>query len=405
MTMRPLRLFAVTGILTGAMFMSALPQFALSVAAPVLIVELAIGEALIGAVAASLYFIGAIVARGSGRLLDALSGRMALFVLGILAVLSLVSIARSTTVFMLLVGAMFGGASMGLNNPVTNRIISLHVPRGRRGIVIGFKQSGVKIAQVTAGSALPALAIAIGWRQGVIFFAALCAAIVVFGTWTVPKGRISYGIPSTESADLVRRQMRWLQYYSACMAFSVAASTTYIALFAVQRIGMDLTRAGLIVTIFGVTGMISRLIWAFIAERIGRPPLVLVTLSLGGILGLALIAATELVSATWPIWVGSALTGMTIGTWNVIAQLAIVKEVSNLHAATASGTVHAAFAIGLGTGPAVFGVIVQYSGSFLLGWGATGGMTAIGLLIAVREHRRRTAASSTGTTSASVSGS
>lgn len=383
------RMAALTVVLFWAMMMSALPHYAISVAAPVLMIELEIGEALLGAITASLYIIGAATARLASRLLDAMSGRVGLALLGVLATGSLLTIAASRNVGMLFAAAILGGASMGLNNPATNRVISLHVPDGRRGIVIGLKQSGVKAAQIVAGSALPLLVILVGWRSGTALLAAACTGVLILSVWAVPAVRTTFGTPSRAAISTVRSEIRWLRLYSLCMAFSVASSTTYIALYAVTRIGMELTTAGLLVTLFGLTGMISRIIWAAIAERIGRAPLVLVVLSAGGLVGLGLIAATERIAAVWPIWVGVALTGVTIGTWNVIAQLTVVREVPSTHAATATGSVHAAFAIGLAAGPAAFGVIVEFSGSFLLGWSSTATTCAIALIIAALEQARR----------------
>lgn len=384
-----IRVALMTVVLLGAMFMSALPQFALSVMAPILILELGIGEAILGIIAASLYVVAACTARGAGRLLDSLSGRAAVIVLGVLSVLSLTTISQSTSVRWLMFGAMLGGAGVGLNNPVTNRVISLHIVPGRRGIVIGLKQSGVKVAQITAGTALPALTLTVGWRQGILVLAAVSAALVVLGMWIVPGGGVTHGITPSSAADSVRRQIRWLRSYSIFMAFSVSATTTYIALYAVNRVDMGLAQAGLLVTIFGVTGMVSRIIWAVLAERVDRPPLVLMGLSFGGVIGLSLIAVSENANAAWPIWVGAALTGTTIGTWNVIAQLTVVREVSSLHSATATGSVHAAFAIGLAMGPAAFGAIVEYAESFLLGWLSTAAMCAFGFAVASQELRRR----------------
>lgn len=69
-----------------------------------------------------------------------------------------------------------GGLALAVGNPVTNKLVALHVLPAARGLVMGIKQSGVQIGAFLAGMLLPALAGVLGWRWA-LGAAALAAGV------------------------------------------------------------------------------------------------------------------------------------------------------------------------------------------------------------------------------------
>lgn len=374
-----------------AMFSGNLPQYTMGVLAPVLIDELAVGEAQLGALASVLYASAAIVARLAGRRIDRVSGRVTLAVLFGTATGALVTMASSRTWQGLLVAVLLAGVAIGANNLATNRLIAIHVPDGRRGLVIGIKQIGVKLAHVAAGAAVPVLALAFGWRQGLVLLAVGVAVAAALSLLGVPgHSSMSRGdarAAAQPAADLGSR-VRWLRYYAMFMGVGMAAITTYLPLHAVQNVGLSLVEGGLVVTLLGTTAVVARLVWAAVAERSRQPATVLAMLGIGGGLSLAAIAMAPVV-APWLLWCGAATAGATAGSWNVVAHLTLVSEVEPERAAAATGLVQATFLLGLAFGAPLFGILVESTGSFQLAWLVAGALSGAAVATAWRERMRR----------------
>lgn len=374
-----------------AMFSGNLPQYTLGVLAPVLIDEIAVGEAQLGVLASMLYVSAAVVARLAGRRIDRVSGRLTLALLFSTAIGALVMMAGSHTWKGLLAAVLLAGVAIGANNLATNRLIAVHVPDGRRGLVIGVKQIGVKLAHIAAGAAVPVLALALGWRQGLLVLAGGVAIAAGLSLQAVPRHQpVADADPPSAagSASDLGARVRWLRYYAVFMGVGMSAITTYLPLHAVQNVGLSLVEGGLVVTLLGGTAVVARLAWATVAERTREPATVLAVLAIGGGLSLAAISMAPTVG-TWLLWVGAAIAGATAGSWNVVAHLTVVSEIEPERAATATGLVQATFLVGLAVGAPLFGVLVESTGSFTLAWLVAGALSGAALATAWRERTRR----------------
>ena len=95
------------------------------------------------------------------------------------AALLLAALAPSTAV---LAGAMvIGGGANAIGQPAGNATVAQHVPPRRFGLAFAVKQSGIPLATVLAGLAVPGIALTIGWR-----FAYGIAAVLAFLALLLP---------------------------------------------------------------------------------------------------------------------------------------------------------------------------------------------------------------------------
>lgn len=379
---------ALVAMLLVAMLVSTLPQYALGVLAPVFTVDLGVGEAALGVVAALMYLFASVIARASGGRLDGVRGRVAFGLLFSAAIGSLLLLSVSRSLWWLAAAGVMSGLAMGINNPVTNRLIAVFVAPARRGLAIGVKQTGVKVAQLTAGAAIPWLTVLVGWRQGVALLAAMAAGGLVIALAVVPDERPTSVRQRGESSAAVVTQLRWLRRFAASMAIGMSAVTTYLPLYAVHSVGTTLTEAGLVVSSFAVTATAARLFWATIAGRLVDPTAALLMLSGGAAVGLAVIAWAGS-AGQWALWLGAIITGATAGSWNVVAQLTVVREVDVARAAAGTGIVQSAFLFGLAAGAPVFGAVVQFSGSFAAAWSLAVLLAVVAFGVAYVERVRR----------------
>lgn len=385
---------ALAAVLLVAMLVSTLPQYALGVLAPVLTVDLSVGEAALGVVAALMYLFASGIARAAGGHLDAVGGRAAFALLFSAAIGSMLLLSVSQSLWWLGAAGAMSGVAMGINNPVTNRLIAIFVAPPRRGLTIGVKQTGVKVAQLAAGAAIPWLTVAWGWREGVALLAAVATGGLIVALVVVPPGRSPRSVTSDRASLEVLEQVRWLRRFAACMAVGMSAITTYLPLYAVQRVGTTLTEAGLVVGAFALTATAARLLWAAVAGRLADPTAALLLLSGGGALGLTILATATTFGAG-ALWAGALLTGATAGSWNVVAQLTVVREVDVSRAASGTGIVQSAFLFGLAAGAPIFGVVVETTDSFAAAWALAVLLALVAFGVARTERtRRRVAAAS-----------
>ena len=72
----------------------------------------------------------------------------------------------------------------------------------------------------------------------------------------------------------------YLTLYAFLMGGGVAAVTTYIPLYADERIGMGETAAAGVLAVFALTGVAARLAWGWIGDRVAGTAPVLGVLAL-----------------------------------------------------------------------------------------------------------------------------
>lgn len=289
-----------------------------------------------------------------------------------------------------LVGAaVLAGAAMGINNPVTNRLIALHTPPRRRGRVVGVKQTGVKVSHLAAGATLPWLAQALGWRQGLVLVAVGAGTGVLLAPVAVPRAVARTGRgANAPSATPMQADIGWLRLFAVTMAVGVAAINTYLPLYAVDRVGLSLPAAGAVVTAYAMTATGSRLVWAALTDRLGDPTMVLLWLSGAGAAGL-LVLATAASAGPAILWLATLWTGVTTGSWNVVAHVTVVREAHGSRAAAASGFMQSAFFLGLAIGAPLFGLMVQVTGGYGLAWSVASGLALVAFAVVLRERHRR----------------
>jgi len=156
----------------------------------------------------------------------------------------------------------------------------------------------------------------------------------------------------------------WLASYGA--AFGFAGSVTFfVPLFAEEELGLDPRIAGAALALAGIVALVSRIAWARYAEvhHSFRWPLGVMA-ALGTVAGALFLCATAVPVLLWP---AAILTGLSTSAWNSVGMLAIIEEAGSA-TGRASGVVQFGFLAGLGTGPAVFGAIVDTADAYWPVW-------------------------------------
>lgn len=355
-----------SAVLVIAMAGSTFALAIISVLAADLIREFGISREQLGIFVTGSALTGALLAPVLGPWADHIGARTATMFTLIVSAVSLTVIGLAPTYAFLLVGALLTGVTQGISNPATNKLISVYVDRGRRGIMMGVKQSGVQFGNAIGGFALPPIALAAGWRFGVTAAAAIPIVGVMLALWAIPA---SSAEPSRGGAR------RWgapaavwrLAAYGLLLGLGGGAVFTYLPLFAQESLGMDPVVAGSTVAVVGVVGVIARIGWGRVAEQaIGSDRSLLIIAVLSVLLGVSLTVAQNV--GAWVLWPIAVLAGLSAAAWNPVAMLAVIDRVPFEQAGSASGVVMFGFLGGLGLGAPAFGRSVDVLGDYRPGW-------------------------------------
>ncbi len=143
-----------------------------------------------------------------------------------------------------------------------------------------------------------------------------------------------------------------------------------------EKLGATPFQVGLLLTIYALAQLLFLPAWGWVSDRIGRRPVVLISLS-GTTLSFVYLATAESIGA---IYVARALSGFfaaSIGT----AQAVVTDVTSEAERARGMGVIGAAFGVGMILGPALggglatisekwpfYGVALLASANLLLAW-------------------------------------
>ena len=176
--------------------------------------------------------------------------------------------------------------------------------------------------------------------------------------------------PDAASGAQVMDPWIWrLALFAFLMGSAGGAIGRFFALWAEEAIGLTTTRAGLLVALTGVIGIVARIAAGRVAERLIAPPRLLrILAAIGASYALILIATPIL--GSWLLWPGTVFNAVGIGAWNAVAMLAIITVVPKVLAGRASGIVMLGFLGGLSIGSPIAGWVVDRWGSYQPVWTA-----------------------------------
>lgn len=374
--------------LTLAMTVSTFPQFALGVLGPLIMDDLTISRTALGALTTVLFLVSAVLSPVTGPLVDRLGGHRVLVALFVLAGAAFAALGLAPSLPWLLGAVSLAGLPNALGNPVTNALVASRIAPGRQGVLMGVKQSGVQIGAFLSGSALPTVAVALGWRGAML----LSAGVAALALLTTPVARAtplpaaSVDARDAPGAAPLAGFVFWLAGYALLMGAGVSAFIAYLPLYAVEELGLSVPVAGLAAAVVGLVGVGARIWWARHSERLARTQRSLALLAgLSAVAQLGVWAAAT--AGPWLLWVAVAGLGATAVAWNSVGMLAIVREVPHA-TGKASGVVLAAFYLGLAASPAAMGATVDRTGSYAAGWLTLAAVFALAAVLAGAWSRR-----------------
>ena len=352
------------------MLASTFQFFAIAVLSSDIIDEFGISRRDLGFLAAVNTGAGALLAPKIGVWTDRLGGRLSTVAVLLISGAGLLWTSISTSYWMLLGASFVAGAPQGGGNPATNRLIGQHVPLGRRGLITGWKQSGVQLGAFLAGLTLPGAANAFGWRLAFVIYAVLILSMAVVALLWLPPDLEDEPAPSTHTGighEPLPGIIHRLAVYGFLIGVFGGGVSRFLPLFSEEELGYSATVAGLVAALAGLLGIAGRVAWGIAIERgvDARRGLVVIAFGAVATAGMLIVAA---LTAPAVVWLCAAMIAFTSSAWNVVGMLTIIRESPGRDTGRASGVVMLGFLGGLTVGAPLMGWVVDATDDYVIGW-------------------------------------
>ncbi len=265
-------------------------------------------------------------------------------------------------------GALVIGFGYGPITPASSHILARSTLPHRRGLVFSLKQTGVPIGGMLAGALVPPLVLWGDWRLTALVVAAVAAGLAAVVQPVRPSldadrlpGRSLRGAGVLGPLRLVwgHRPLRLLSLASFTFAAMQLSLASFLVTYLVQRVGLSLVDAGLVLAVAQGGGIAGRVVWGLVADRWCGARATLV--------GLAVVMAAAALTAGWlfpllplgMIAVVTAVFGATAIGWNGVFLAEVAHLAPSGRAGEATGGVLFFTYGGVVCGPSLFGVAVE----------------------------------------------
>lgn len=371
---------------SGAMLLA--PTLAPSIAA-----QFDVATGLIGLQVSLLYAAAMLTSTQAGviarRLGPCQTSRLAL----LLVMLGCLAVLPAHPLGLLLATAVLG-AAYGLTNPAASHLLARYTTSSNRNRVFSIKQTGVPLGGMLVGLTAPKLSTLSDWRLPFLVFAVL--ALVTLAVLRIPRGLwdrgrepgLAFGRAGSLGLLLREPAVFWLGCMGFCLAAAQLSLMTFAVAYMVESLTLTLVAAGLMMSLIHGTGVIGRVGWGWLADRLRNGMAVLIALSAVMVFGFGLLTQALPIPAALLLLL---LVGVTAIGWNGVYMAEVARRSQRSAVAEATAGVLVLTYLGVLTGPALFSLVVtvtdRYAPGFLVPTGFAVG-AVISLLICRRIGRR-----------------
>lgn len=380
---------ALTALLLAAMGMPMMVFYAVGVLGPEIMRTLQLPVAALGWLTTATFGVAATASLVAGPLVSRIGVRCSLLALFVLVALSFGLIRMTSGFYGLLMALLVCGLAQALANPSTNQAIAHWADPERKAFLVGLKQSGVQLSALLAGALMPLLAGWFSWQDAFLFWVPVLIVLVLLGARMIPSDQSDR--PSRPiSVIRPNRALILLALVQLGVGLTLSSFMTYLGVFAAEM-GVSPSSVGLMVILFGVTGVLARTLLTPLARNWPDESLMLGVLIVGACVALSVMQLTTQ-AYHLPLW--SAVTGIgaTLVATNAIAMSMLLHDPGFGEVPRASGWLSAGFFTGFALGPPGFGALVATWGFTIALWGLVACLLlALVAVVLLAGHRRRRA--------------
>ncbi len=344
-------------VLLLAMALPMLVLYATSALGLILSKALNFPPAWLGYVVMSSFGLASLLSLWAGQVVNRIGSRTGLMSLFIIIAFAFTLMITVHHFYGLLAAAALCGVAQALANPVTNILIAEQVPLAKKAGVVGLKQSGVQVSALFAGLLLPSIALHYGWQValGMIIPVALLVALT---TPLIAPKKIP-APPKPFTLHLPNALLFGLMSVQFCVGLALSAFVTFLPTFAAHQ-GLSHAVAGSLIAVFGVMGIVSRIVLTPLGSKMRDESYLLLALCLIAAVAVAITMQAS-PQSHWQLWAGAIGMGLTAVATNAIAMSMLVRDNAFGVVTVASGFVSVAFFGGFAVGAPLYAYLAHYA--------------------------------------------
>jgi MFS family permease len=396
---RPEPLIPLLALITAVQMLATFAVFALPTIAPNAAMTLGVAPQWIGYQMSVIYLAAAMVSSYAGVIVRRFGACSASLVAMGLCAGGVCGLASGSLIVTGLASVIIG-LGYGLTNPSASHLLLRYAPAGRRNLIFAIKQAGVPLGGIIAAALLPGLSVRLGWQNAVLVSSLLIVGLMLplwrrLARWDDdrdPATRFRDGGLKGLSVIFGDPVLRSLAVAGLCFAGFQVCLIAFAVTMLVTELGWSLVDAGFVVTAVQAAGVVGRLSWSMLADRIGNGLRILMGIgTLIATFGLTTSTMTIGWSAPATIAVLAGFGGCLIG-WNGLYMAEAARVSGPAKVGIATGGLMMFNFTGVIVAPATFGLIAKWQGSTAATFGLFSLLPLIGVLAlipAFRYERRR----------------
>jgi len=371
--------FSALSITLAIQAFTSLAATATSVLAPEIARDAGVSPTLIGVFVAMLYVGGMLASLASGGFIERYGPiRVSQFCV-VLCVAGVALIAGPLWALML--APVMIGIGYGPITPASSQLLARTASPSSMALTFSIKQTGVPLGAALAGALLPVIALNYGWRAAI--FATAAVGVVIALVSQSMRAALDVGLTREHRVSLQRlfSPLKVVMDHSALVELTftgfVYAATqvcllTFLVVYLNHEVGQTLVSAGLVLAAATVGGIVGRVSWGIVADRWIAPRRML------GTLGIVAGACSVIVATFNPAWPKAAeiavcaLFGMTAIGWNGVQLAEVARHSPRGKAGAITGASGFITFAGVVVGPPIFALLAALTGSYAVGFVATG---------------------------------
>lgn len=298
--------------------------------------------------------------------------------LGLVFVAAGLALLSQPTILLGIAGALLIGLGLAPNTPAGSQVLMRAAPAEHRTLIFSIKQAGVPLGGAIAGIAVAPLVLAFGFVGTVSTLVAIALACALLVQIFQPRLDAEKGPPNrgwprlflspsslTRAARVINANPGLPMLTAIGVSFSItqACITAFTATYMVVQHGQSLAQAGLYMSVLLATSTLARIVFGWLADRLGSGLLLLSVLALAAG-GAILLLVWSAAASPWLVFGCMALVGATSMGWNGVhmAELARASPPAIIGDVTSSASLFGF--VGSICGPLAFAMLASRTGSF-----------------------------------------
>ena len=393
--------YAVLVSLSLMYFIAYIDRTNISVAGPFISKELGLDKQQLGFVFSVFAYTYTAMQILGGWLADRFGPRLILFLLCVVWSIGTILTGMVGGVVSLVLVRLVVGIGEGGAFPAATRAMSFWFPPQERGMAQGVTHSFARLGGAAAPFAVVGITAQYGWRAA---FFVLGVASAVWAAWWVtsfrntprekrsvaPEELEEIGIPAMKSA---REKTPWRAMISCmwlvtlvdfCYGWSLWVFLTWLPTYLLDARGFDVTRMALFTSLPLAAGVVGDSLGGILSDRIlkatGNLRLARCSLLVFGLSGalVFLVPAVQTQDALLAVY-GLTASFFCLELTNAVLW-SLPIDIAGRYAGTAGGMMNTGFGVAGAISPAVFGILIQRTGSYVGPFAITAGLLGVGII-------------------------